>query len=233
VIPQTVAAAVAFLVFVAPGIHFELLRESRRPRLDQSSFQEAARIGLWSVAFSGSAVVIFAVARFWVPHGLPDPSEWALEGTSYVASHVALVGAFLVVEFSLALAIATLVHRSLNAPKGMARICGRALRKWLRHDPRREILPYSVWWAAFHARTPEQAEIHVSVRLKDGSVFTGKLGSFTTAGQDGDRDLALEAPVQVLRPGRVAVTLESPWHRLVLPGSEIHEIAVRWIREAA
>ena len=65
--PDTLGALLAFLVFVAPGLCFELLRERRRPALEQTAFREASRIALTSLLFSGAAlVVVVAVVAGWL-----------------------------------------------------------------------------------------------------------------------------------------------------------------------
>lgn len=61
-IPQTVGALIGFLIFIAPGVLWELLRERHRPPLDGSTFREAARVALMSVVLSGLAIAVVAGA---------------------------------------------------------------------------------------------------------------------------------------------------------------------------
>ena len=51
-VPNTVGAVHAFVLFVVPGILFELLRQRRRPTLGRTTFEELASIVLSSAVFS-------------------------------------------------------------------------------------------------------------------------------------------------------------------------------------
>lgn len=181
-VPQTVGALIGFLFFVAPGVFFELLRQFRRPAIEQSALQEAARIALWSVLFSSAGTGILVVVRTVGVDILPDPSTLAQDGSEYVADNLGRVGAGLALELLVAFLVAALVDRSLGSETGwVRRLADRLRRTWL-HDPDRQVVPFPVWWVTFHAGAPRDSDVHISVRTDDNTVFTGKLGAFSTSG---------------------------------------------------
>ena len=57
-IPSGIATAIAFLVLIAPGFVLEGLFLKRRAQPNESSFAEANRVVLSSLAFSGLSIAI-------------------------------------------------------------------------------------------------------------------------------------------------------------------------------
>lgn len=90
-IPETIGAVVGFLIFIAPGVLWELLRERVRPPMDGSPFREASRVALMSVVLSGSAVVVVAGARALWPPLLLDPGALIRDGGQYVGQEYARI----------------------------------------------------------------------------------------------------------------------------------------------
>src|SRR6476620_7509987 len=91
-IPETLGAILVFLAFIAPGLSFELLRERRRPSIEETAFREASRIALTSVLFSGCALVLLGVIRAVHTSWLVDPGAWLVGGNAYAAAHLPAVG---------------------------------------------------------------------------------------------------------------------------------------------
>lgn len=229
-VPQTAFAVLAFLIFVLPGIAFEILRQHRRPALSQSGFQEATTVAVASAVFSGVSLAILALIRSVRPDWMPDLGAWMTNPPTYVRENYRLIARAGLVEVFVALLLVAVVHRSLNekAGSGLATWVQERASAWLRHDPARAIWPHSVWWVILRGVAPHGSVTAVSVRTKDGRVFTGKVAAYG-AGEADERDVALEAPVEVVdsKTGAREV-IGHPWKHVILPAGDIAEVAVTY-----
>src|SRR3712207_1635976 len=135
-VPESVLTFIAFLVLVAPGLLFELLRERRRPALEETAFREASRIALASLAFSGLAVCVLAAIRTLQPVWMPDPRAWIAGGRDYLQDHYRLVFTAVVLEVLLAL--------------GFAVLCDRLARRNAKGD----VVAGGIWYQLLRAKRP-------------------------------------------------------------------------------
>jgi MFS family permease len=62
-VPASWLAVLFFLLFVAPGLLFDLLSEKRCAGIAQSGFREISRVVLASILFSAIGAVAVAVVR--------------------------------------------------------------------------------------------------------------------------------------------------------------------------
>src|SRR5688572_19801907 len=65
--PEGWGSALAFLLFVAPGIAFDLLSRTRRAAAGESTFREVSRVALSSLAFSLPALAVVVVIGSQIP----------------------------------------------------------------------------------------------------------------------------------------------------------------------
>jgi hypothetical protein len=101
-----VSSLVAFLLFVAPGIVFEILRERRLPQEDRTALREAATVALASVILSFVALGLLAGLRVVAPSMMPVLGAWISHPHHYLVKHYALVSGAVLAEVVLAIALA-------------------------------------------------------------------------------------------------------------------------------
>lgn len=222
-VPSTGFAVVSFLVVLAPGIVFELLRQGHRPSRDQSALEELGRVILWGLAFSSVGFLLLWVVRTAKSDWIPDIAEWLKDSDGYVQDHYRLIFRTLVLQAVLAISAAALVNR-LASTRNHIRRCVLGAREWIGGGG--SIRPHPVWWTVLRQYADqEQAKVRLSVRLQDGSTLTGGLAEYTTRGEP--RDLTLEQPIYVSRPGQQPnLPLDPDVGRVLVPGPSISEIAI-------
>ena len=101
-IPQSIATFIGFLLLVAPGLLFELLREKRRAVIEETAFREASRIAFSSLMFTIGAVSVLGVIRAAFPELIPDPRRWLVQKGAYLDAHYRLIFRFALIEVLLA-----------------------------------------------------------------------------------------------------------------------------------
>jgi hypothetical protein len=170
-IPQTIVGFFFFLLLVAPGVGYELLRERRTPKIDETAFREAARVALYSFAFSFAALGIVALLRICIATQLFDIGAYSRDGNEYVKTHHGVVIWTVVLEVLLAFTLVVVVDR-INAAKVFPRIYRRlpnSIQKIVAADIRR----HGIWWDLFVASRPEGTIPQLSIRLSDGTRVAG------------------------------------------------------------
>jgi Family of unknown function (DUF6338) len=156
VIPQTTAAVFALLLFVLPGLVFELRRDRRWPQRGESPFREISRVVLASSGFSALALLILIGVRVWLPELMPDPGAWLREGTDdYLREHYSVVAGFAFAQGGLSSSLA-LIGEQLTAQ-------GR--------EP--TIRAISAWFKLFRMVVPPGKEPFVHVVLDTGVEYYG------------------------------------------------------------
>jgi hypothetical protein len=156
-IPDTFGTILTFLAFVAPGLLFELLREQRRPATEESTFREASRIALASLAFTLTALLLMLGVRQLVPQIVADPSTWLVEGHLYLKDHFSLAMISVLVELVIAMSLTVTVD------------------SLLRRSPHGSIRGGGVWFHQFRVRCPNGATPWLHVRLADETEIWGFL----------------------------------------------------------
>ena len=219
-IPNTTGAVLAFFLFVAPGLLFDLLSERRRAGIPETSFREASRVVLASTAFTTLALGLVAApclvvpqARRWIFEeiGLGIPAEplfrsrrWIFEwlmGSAALNATQPLVLLMMFVVAAMACALAGAAHWRLSRS-------GIRLRQ------------VSAWTHVFRAETPPGAAPYVRVKTNSGSTYTGFVGNYTPNLEVEGRELVLVPPLWSAAPGQSLAPV-STWSRIVLRGDEI------------
>lgn len=218
-VPQTVLAFVAFLLLVAPGLSFEILRERRRPSLEETAFREASRIALTSLVFTGAAVLLLAIVRALWPEAMPDPGRWLREKQAYVQEEYRLIGRFFLIELVLALTGAFIADRIfINRAKG-------------------KIFSGSVWYHVLRRDRPRGQLPWISVQLKDKTQIAGFLQYYTPGERLQDREISLEPNVEgtalAIRAEDGTTTALDGWRSVIVRGDQIVYFKVKYLPMAS
>ena len=199
-IPNTTGAVLAFFLFVAPGLLFDLLSERRRAGIPETSFREASRVVLASTAFTTLALGLVAAPCLVVPQARRWIFEW-LMGSAALNATQPLVLLMMFVVAAMACALAGAAHWRLSRS-------GIRLRQ------------VSAWTHVFRAETPPGAAPYVRVKTNSGSTYTGFVGNYTPNLEVEGRELVLVPPLWSAAPGQPLAPV-STWSRIVLRGDEI------------
>lgn len=170
-VPQTVLGFFFFLLLVAPGVGFELLRERRTPLINETAFREAARVALYSFGFSFASLAIIALLRISLLKHLFDLGAYSQDSTGYVKAHYTAVIWTIVLEVLIAFALVLIVDQISAAgaysklyrklPKAIQTILGTYIRQ------------HGIWWDMLVASKPDGTIPWLSIRLSDGSRIGG------------------------------------------------------------
>jgi hypothetical protein len=211
-IPESFAALAAFLTLVAPGVTFELLREKRRPTIEETAFREASRIALTSLVFTVGAGAVLALV--WALGGrfLVDLGDWLSRGQAYASEHLARVGLTLVLQLGLAVGMAVLTDLAFRA------------------SARGNIVPGSIWFQMFRQRCPDRAAPWVHLRLTDETEVWGYVGDYTPEQKLENRELTLTGPgLEYRRKGADEAQPLDRWAYLAVRGDEVTWLKVSYV----
>lgn len=225
-IPQTLGALAAFLALVAPGIVFELRRERRRARHQETAFREASRVALGSLTFTlASLLLLTGIQELFSLLGLrllASPQAWLTSGDAYVREHLTLIVFSTAVELALACALA-IGFDFLLARRGHERA---SVRQW------------TAWTEALRSDRPDGTTPWVHILLENGSSFFGYVRSFTPSGPMAEREIVIEGESLTYQGKPLSGTEEfekkvigDTWHRVVVPGSKIAYLRVAYIHQ--
>lgn len=216
--PESAATLVAFLLFVTPGLAFELMRERRRGGREHSTFRETAVVVVASVVFStASCIALYFLATRLEPGWLPDAKRFQADPLGYFRGKLFLLVRTLIAEVALALLIAWLVHRAIRA---------------LTSDGL--VLEHSAWYELTLGRfNPKDHKVWAEITLDDGSGICGYMHSNSVSP-------ARQLTEVVLRQGGdgTPITLRLPdgpprdltdWHFYVIPAASIHRAAISYV----
>ena len=213
-IPQTIAAFAFFLLLVAPGLTFELVRERRRPGIVETTFREASRIALASLCFTLAAILALLSARAPFPDFLPDPRVWIGTGNRYLQTHDYVIAGTVLVELILACTFAA-----------VAAI-------WLNRGLPDSITQFSAWNDYFVAAKTSKRYPFVMLTLEDGDRFFGWVAEYSPEYEQLNRELVLKGPIQYQSPTDSApVALGDHWRYLIIPGSSIKYVSVAYLKD--
>jgi hypothetical protein len=212
-IPQTIAALGLFLLLVAPGLTFQLVRERRRPGLVETSFREASRIALASLCFTVAAILVLLLARIPFPDLLPDPRIWLITGRKYFQNQYNIVVGATLAELLLACGFA-----AISAV-------------WLNRGVEGSITPLSAWNGYLVAEESSGRYPFVMLTLEDGDRFFGWVAEYSPDCKLLDRELVLEGPIQYQSPkDDTPVALGNHWKYLIIPASSIKYLSVAYLK---
>ena len=214
-VPSSVAAVAVFLLLVAPGVAYELVRQRRRPARQDSVFIEVSRVLLAGVTLSLAGMCLLGFARLAGPGGLASPGELIANTQSYIALNSARVLATIVayVIVTMTLAVFWADCQSYGGSKHL-------------------IVQDSAWFLTMARYAPPGCAVHVAVTMPDGTAYLGRKLFFTADPALGDRELVLQPPLSYRAPGTPeTVSLPESLHRLILPASQITSMAITYVRK--
>lgn len=205
-IPQTILTLVGFLLFVAPGLLYELCIERSRPGVEESTFREISRVALTSLIFSLTALLILAAVWTSFPDAYPDLNSLATDPLDEAAAEQApqllrLSVTQMALSCFLAWIASLLVARSDTS-----------------HSP------YPLMWNVLHPALKKPSVPIVALRLDDGRVLQGQVAAVEYFGPLECQRIALAPPVSIHRPGKDPETMPPDWHGLVVPLASVREM---------
>jgi hypothetical protein len=181
-VPQTVLGFFFFLLLVAPGVYYQLLRERRNPQIRETAFREAARVALYSFWFSFSASAMIILFRIVFPNLLVDfvidPEAYGNDTQKYINSHTKAIVSTIVLEVLTAFSLVIAVDQ-ISSAKLYSKFCAKlpgpiqnVLRSVSTGSRTYEITSHGLWWDMFLA-IPSNEIAWLSIRLTDGSRVSG------------------------------------------------------------
>jgi hypothetical protein len=203
-VPTSLSAVVAFLLFVAPGLPYQNARRRvlERAGKEVPSLAHDALRQVGGAIVASSFLTAFAVSLLLLVRlrfrSMPDPQAWIAQGSSYIADHLSWVAVAASAEFVMTF-IAAYVAGNFMAYRE------------LRED---ELL----------AQPPNPARPYAVVQLKSGTVYSGFVQGYKPHGSVIGKELILGAPVNV-EVGGVSRALGG-WSSIALSGSEIANLCL-------
>lgn len=212
-IPSTWIAALLFLLFVAPGLVFDLLSDRRRTLSSESTFREISRVALASTVFSGIVLIILlAILQFMRPSWLPELPRLITDGIPYAREHVWAIAWTLLAGTAASVILATATHLILVKARGGAPIRQR-----------------SAWTRIFRDDVPKGKYPYVRARLDDGTIYAGQLQDYSSDLTLDDRELVLRPPhLRVKRTGGDWQAAPDQVERIAIRGVDIRSISVTY-----
>lgn len=234
-IPQTLVSFFMFLVLIAPGLSYELMRERRGPAIEESAFREASRIALSSFVFSFFAFAALICIRWRYPELIFDLGSYLRDGKVYLENNYGLLIFNIALEVILAFFFVLIsiympvIRQKVKFPKSLR--------------PKRRPAKMSgggIWWRLLVRDVPDGKAALVSLRLSDGSQISGFYLHYTRADDLGKQEIALQRGVvgsppvpspmglrdQQLIPKRQDM---ADWVVIWVPCSEITYMKVKYV----
>lgn len=210
-IPDSTATLVAFLLLLAPGIVWELLRARHVPSVKETTLIEICRVVL--VSLVATALAVITLLWMW----LPGYRAAATQPTPNMDAQVQLVG---MVMATAALACGYVILASIIRWPGEPPIAGN--RVWHRAFVEWRNLPSP------DGKRGRPTSPYLIVELQDGTVWKGAYGADDSDPEDDHRNLALQQPLSRKRPGENGFTTKAAG-AVVLPEREIRSVQVEYL----
>lgn len=213
VAPLTWVAALLFLLFIVPGLVFDMLSERRRVLSSESTFRELSRVALASVAFSGTSITLFLIGTQTIrPTWLPDPARLLRDGITYAAGNYHLLAWTAIGIVLLAVLMAIAIHLLLSRVKGGGPISQR-----------------SSWTRVLRDDCPNGKKPYAKLRFDDGSACAGFVQDYTPDIEIEDREIVLRPPHLKVKPANGALR-DVPVHveRIVIKGADVRTLYVSY-----
>lgn len=217
-IPNGWGTFFAFLLFIAPGIVYDLQRLKKQAHYSESNFREMSRVVListiCSITAGAATLTLLSAIRASditapLAKRLPSPQD-LVDGSSGDLAEI-IPGASFVIAFFMGLSL------------GMA---------WLIEYKQRSgasgaIKMESAWTATFRRDQPKGSHPIVRIKLYSGTSWSGKVAHFSPDLDMADREIVLASPIEMKTPEGKIYHLDS-WPRVVLPAIQIESISVRY-----
>ncbi|WP_317445869.1 DUF6338 family protein [Streptomyces collinus] len=210
-LPTSFAAVLVFMVFVVPGLAFELSLRRRTPARVESTFVETARVVLVGALSTATATALLIALRELRPRSLPSPTGLLAHTARYATAHPELSAIGLAAELFTATALALLAVGLIRPPTGGG-IQGFG----------------DVWYELLYNEVPAGKRLKLVVALKSGGYrVSGFFHTMNTHPEVDRRELVLKG-VEMFRESETAT--DQPWPvtfvRLAIPAREIAWLAV-------
>lgn len=218
--PTSAFSVLVFILAVAPGFYYELVRGRRYTRTKESAFYEASRAVVASVVigvFAGALAFLF-----WLyilsPEDPPDVAALLKRDPQYLGVHArqltASLAVYLVTSF-LFVHIWMKLHGVLDRTK--------ARFTWLSPGVTSS---HSLWTEVLQSRAPNGHISVARVQMKSGGVWVGPVLAFSTEHELADRELVLHAPILHADSENPTALAATTLRSVILRGPEIEMIAV-------
>ncbi|MEU4364367.1 DUF6338 family protein [Promicromonospora sp. NPDC023987] len=211
--PSSVGTFISFLLLLAPGALWQLIRARYKPSVKETTLSELARVVLISLlaTTAASLVLLFPV---WLP--LFRHADSISLGTPNSMASVLPYLAGVVATSATACGLVLIVTAHI----------------WPEKPP---ISEGRVWSQAFVESKPDDADSpFLTVELLDGTIWRGELATFDADPEDANRNLALTSPLRRKRPGEQFKNKDGRGSRLVLlPEVQVKSIQVEYHKATA
>ncbi|MFE9494347.1 DUF6338 family protein [Streptomyces collinus] len=210
-LPTSFSAVLVFMVFVVPGLAFELSLRRRTPARVESTFVETARVVLVGALTTATATALLIALRELRPRSLPSPTGLLAHAGRYATAHPELSAIGLAAELFTATALALLAVGLIRPPTGGG------------------IQDFGdVWYEILYNEVPVGKRLKLVVALKSGGYrVSGFFHTMNTHPEVDRRELVLKG-VEMFRESETAT--DQPWPatfvRLAIPAREIAWLAV-------
>lgn len=211
-VPASVFGVVIFLLFVAPGICYELLRGRTQQPKEESAFIQISRVLLSGTLISVLASIILYFVALLSPTTAVDLSALVAAPTPYVAAHFQhlIWVALQQLTFSILLAV---ISSDLKTSKTAS-----------------FVNPGHPWYGITEpALTPRNTNPYVLVRLKSGVEVKGYFRGTTTELDPTKREIMLYNGLELRASDDKPFLAFEGWKQIVIPGSEITYVAACYI----
>ncbi|MGW3964082.1 DUF6338 family protein [Amycolatopsis sp. NPDC005003] len=212
-IPQTLGALAGFLALVAPGIVFELRRERRRGRHQETAFREASRVALGSLVFTLASVLLMTAVQQAGARLFVRPADWLTRGEAYAREHLTLIVVSVAVELAIACGLAWGFEALFAHRRGEAAT----------------VQQRSAWAQALRADRPAGTRAWAHAQLENGTSFYGYVRSYTPSGPLAERELVLEGEALTCEKDDETKVIGEDWRRVVIPGAKITYLRVTYL----
>jgi Family of unknown function (DUF6338) len=213
-VPSSTSTVVVFLLSVAPGTCYELLRGRTQLPREESSFLHVSRILLMGTLITAATVLLLALARWLAPEAIANPTALLHDGLGYVSDHVALVGTTACAQLAISVLIAI----------GLSDLRSRRLPRVIHQT--------DAWHAVTELGGQPGCKAGMSVRLNNGMEILGMYSGASTDLDPSKRELLLHAPLSFRSAdGTRTTALDAAWQRMTIAGSDIAYIAVAYIEQ--
>ncbi|ANQ76022.1 MULTISPECIES: DUF6338 family protein [Rhodococcus] len=209
-------AVLAFFLFVAPGLLYDLASAKKRIKQPETVFTEISRIAFVSAMCSLAALGLLALVS-WIAgrcgaRPLPDLPALIRGGSIYIADHLGEVAFAAALGLAVSLGISYVGYRIVHRGDSSG------------------ILYISAWHSVLRDDRPTPTTpVHVMVKLKNGSTWAGRVAKYSPDLELANRELVLEPPLAVRKDSTVGlVPIDVKWKRVILSGPEIVSIATSY-----
>lgn len=218
--PTSAFGVLVFILAVAPGFYYELVRGQRYTRTKESAFYEASRAVVASVVlgvFAGALAFLF-----WLyvlsPEDPPDVTALIKHDPQYLGAHTRQLVFSVAVYLASSFLFAHLwmkLHGLVDRVKAKFPKLSRGVTS-----------THSLWTEVLQSRAPKGQISVARIRMKSGEIWVGPVLSFSTEHELADRELVLHAPILFAGPKNPAAFSPTTFRSIILKGPEIEMIAV-------